>query len=276
MGGLLWPAAVDWVRGHAAASAQQQQQQCHPGIAREPPALAPQWPAALWQPTKTLALGKYRRTGRLGRHHLIQRRGDVCIKVTSSHPSIFRALISSCATSQPAVSSKSLILHHPTDTMAQKAKKDRAKSNTVALNNLHIGAAVINVLFLLFHFLLRERSLLAYGLLSAPAFICEYVLEFSGRPKYDPATKALRSAGEDMAAPGLTEYMFDVIWVTWASVVAVMLFGNWGWVLFATVPAYGLYLGKGLLGMGRQQMAQMQGAGDEPAPQGNRRSRRAA
>lgn len=160
--------------------------------------------------------------------------------------------------------------------MAQKAKKDRAKSNTLALNNLHTGTATVHVVFLLFHFLLRRRSLLTYGLLSAPSLICEYVLEVSGRPKYDPTTKALRTSGEDLAAVGLTEYMFDVVWVTWASIVAVLLFGNWGWLLWVAVPAYGAYLGSGLLGMGRQKMAQMQGAGDEQAPQGNRRARRAA
>ena len=142
--------------------------------------------------------------------------------------------------------------------MAQKAKKDRAKSNTAALNNLHIGTASVHALFLAFHFLFRSRSLLAYGLFSVPSLICEYVLETTGRPKYDPDTKALRSSGEDMAAPGLTEYMFDVIWVTWASVVSVIIFGNWGWLLWAVVPAYGLYMGSGLLGMGKQKLAQMQ------------------
>ena len=159
--------------------------------------------------------------------------------------------------------------------MAQKAKKDRARSNTTALNNLHIGTAIVNTIFVLFHSLLRSRSLLAYVLLSAPSFVCEYVLEVSGRPKYDPTTKALKTAGEDLAAEGLTEYMFDVIWVTWASIVAVMLFGNWGWLLWLSVPAYGVWLGYGLLGMGKQKLAQMQQS-DEPAPQGNRRSRRAA
>ncbi|KAH6890433.1 DUF788 domain-containing protein [Thelonectria olida] len=161
--------------------------------------------------------------------------------------------------------------------MAQKAKKDRAKSNAAALNNLHVGALVVNGLFLLSHFLFRPRSLWLYGLLAAPALVCQYVLEVSGRPKYDPATKALRSAGEDLAAPGLTEHMFDVIWVTWASTILALLFGNWGWLLWVVVPGYGIYLGSSLLGMGKQKMAEFQGAGgDAAAPQGNRKARRAA
>lgn len=164
-------------------------------------------------------------------------------------------------------------------TMAQKAKKDLAKNNAAALNGLHLTGLVVNTIFLVWHFLVAPRSLVAYGLFSTPAFICEYVLEASGRPKYDPATKALRSSGEDMGARGLTEYMFDVIWVTWACAVVVMFAGNWGWFLWSVIPAYGIYLGSGLLGMGRQKMAEMQGAGapgQGAAPQGNRRSRRTA
>lgn len=160
--------------------------------------------------------------------------------------------------------------------MAQKAKKDLAKANTAALNNLHVGSVIVNVLFLGFHLFIRKRSLLAYAIISAPAFICEYVLESSGRPKYDANTKALKNAGEDMAAVGLTEYMFDVIWVTWASAILAIFMGNKGWFLWTVLPAYGLYMGSGLLGMGRQKLAQMQGGGDAPAPQGNRRQRRAA
>ncbi|KAM5345448.1 hypothetical protein ACJ41O_011310 [Fusarium nematophilum] len=161
--------------------------------------------------------------------------------------------------------------------MAQKAKKDRAKSNAAALNNLHIGSLIVNALFLLAHFFFRARSLWLYGLLSAPSLICEYVLEISGRPKYDPSTRVLRTAGEDLSSPGLTEYMFDVIWVTWASAVLVILLGNKGWFLWVVVPAYGLYLGSGLLGMGRQKMAELQGGGGGDAvSQGNRRARRAA
>ncbi|KAF4619000.1 hypothetical protein G7Y89_g14846 [Cudoniella acicularis] len=163
--------------------------------------------------------------------------------------------------------------------MAQKAKKDRAKSNTSTLNNLHIGTLAVNGVFLLFNLLFRRRSLLAYILLSIPCFIAEYILESTGRPKYDANTKALKSSGEDLAAPGLTEYMFDVIWITWASLVSVMLFGNWGWILWAIVPVYGAYKGYGLLGMARGMMGGNQGARmpeEQMAGPGNRRQRRAA
>lgn len=165
--------------------------------------------------------------------------------------------------------------------MAQKAKKDRAKSNAAALNNLHIGSAVVNGLFLAWSLLFRSRSLLAYVLLSLPSFICQFALEKAGRPKFDAATGALKSSGEDLSAQGLTEYMWDVCWVTWGVQVLVMLFGNWLWLLWSVVPAYGAYKGYGLLGMakglsGMQGMQQgMEGQQAAPAPS-NRKQRRAA
>lgn len=157
--------------------------------------------------------------------------------------------------------------------MAQKARKDRAKSNAAALNNLHLGSLIVNSAFLLLHFVFRSRSLLLWFVLSLPSFLCQFTLERTGRPSYDAATGALKSSGEDLAAPGLTEYMFDVVWVTWAAAILVALFGNWAWFLWAVVPAYGAYKAFGMFGAARQ-MAQM--SADAPPAPGNRKQRRAA
>lgn len=162
--------------------------------------------------------------------------------------------------------------------MAQKAKKDRAKANTSTLNTLHIGTLTLNLLFLLSNLLWRRRSLVTYLLLSVPSIICEYILERTGRPSY--TNGSLKSAGEDLAAQGLTEYMFDVVWVTWGCLVVVILFGNWGWLLWAVVPAYGAVKGYSLLGMAKGMMGGAQGQGmpavEERAAAGNRRQRRVA
>lgn len=162
--------------------------------------------------------------------------------------------------------------------MAQKAKKDRAKANTSTLNRLHIGTLSLNALFILFNLLIKRRSLLTYALISIPSLIAEYILETTGRPKFDPSTKALRSSGEDLAAPGLTEYLFDIIWVTWFCLLSVLVFGNWGWIFWGVVPVYGAYKGYGLLGMAKGIMGGGQ-AGQVPEEQavaGNRKQRRAA
>ncbi|KAK4249621.1 hypothetical protein C7999DRAFT_12569 [Corynascus novoguineensis] len=159
--------------------------------------------------------------------------------------------------------------------MAQKARKDRAKSNSAALNNLHLGSLIVNGLFLLLHFVFRSRSLLLWFIFSLPSFICQFTLEKTGRPKYDPDMKALKSSGEDLAAPGLTDYMFDVIWVTWAAAILVALFGNWAWVLWTVIPVFGAYKAFGMMGAAKQ-MAQLGAGGDVAAPAGNRKQRRAA
>ncbi|KAI6716066.1 hypothetical protein JHW43_001324 [Diplocarpon mali] len=164
--------------------------------------------------------------------------------------------------------------------MAQKAKKDRAKANITSLNQLHIGTAALNGLFILFNLVIKRRSLLAWAIISIPSLIAEYILESSGRPKYDATTKTLKSAGEDLAAPGLTEYMFDIIWVTWLGLILVMFFGNWAWIIWSAVPAYGLYKGYGLLGiargmMGGAQQGQMPSE-EQAAAGGNRKQRRSA
>lgn len=161
--------------------------------------------------------------------------------------------------------------------MAQKARKDRAKANIIALQKLHIGTLTLNIIFLLSTFLWRRRSLLLYALLSVPSIVCEFILERTGRPSY--LNGSLKSAGEDLAAEGLTEYMFDVIWVTWACLIAVVLFGNWGWVLWAVIPAYGIVKGYSMLGLARGMMggAQKQGMQETEEPVvGHRKQRKAA
>lgn len=161
--------------------------------------------------------------------------------------------------------------------MAQKAKKDRAKSNIQKLNNLHYGTLFVNALFCLFHFLVRSRSMWAYVLLSVTPWVIEWFLERNSRPQFDQSGKMV-SAGEDLSAPGLTEYMFDIIWMHWLSLLAVVIFGNWGWLVFAIVPIYGLYKGFGLLSGARGMMGGGQGAQTPeeqiPAAAGNRRQRR--
>ncbi|KAK0622882.1 hypothetical protein B0T14DRAFT_535894 [Immersiella caudata] len=164
--------------------------------------------------------------------------------------------------------------------MAQKARKDRAKSNSTALNNLHIGSLIVNLLFFTLHFVFRSRSLFWWFLISIPSFVCQGFMEWSGRPSYDPQTNALKKSGEDLGAQGLTEYMFDVIWVTWGVTVLVALFGNWAWYLWAIVPVFGIYKVFGMASAAKKMASGMSGAGMDGAsagaPVGNRKQRRAA
>ncbi|POS86341.1 hypothetical protein EPUL_001284 [Erysiphe pulchra] len=138
--------------------------------------------------------------------------------------------------------------------MAQKSKKERAKKNASTLNNLHLGTLGVNTLFLFANLVFLKRSLLTYILFSIPSLIAEYILEITGRPKHDHKTKFLKSSGEDLSAPGLTDYMFDIIYVTWISIFCVLIFGNWGWLFWTSIPIYGAYKGFKLLTAARGMM----------------------
>jgi len=76
--------------------------------------------------------------------------------------------------------------------------------------------------------------------LSAPALALEYWLESIARPQYD-AQGNLRKAGDDLDAPGLTEFFWDMIYWTWINLVVVMVMGNRAWWCYLVVPAYAGY-----------------------------------
>jgi hypothetical protein len=101
-----------------------------------------------------------------------------------------------------------------------------------------------------------------YILLTFPALVLEFYLEKLGRPKYNEAGD-LRSAGEDLDAKGLTEWMWDVVYWTWGCVGWACLVGNGGWWLWIGVPVYSgwaAYTGvkgakEGFAGMGAKVQA---------------------
>lgn len=61
----------------------------------------------------------------------------------------------------------------------------------------------------------------------------EYYLERLGRPSYTQ-TGDLRSPGEDMEAKGVTEYLWDIVYVTWGVLGLVGIAGEWAWWLWVS------------------------------------------
>lgn len=76
--------------------------------------------------------------------------------------------------------------------------------------------------------------------------------------------------------------MFDCIWITWASVLLVILIGNWGWLLYSVVPAFALYKGAALLQMAKGMAGGLTGMPQASSmemnvqPAGSRKQRRRA
>ena len=66
----------------------------------------------------------------------------------------------------------------------------------------------------------------------------------------------------------MTEYMFDVLYWTWGTLVAVLIFGDYAWWLWVVVPLYTLYLLVTTFGSLKRGMAGLSGQGGD-ATQGD-------
>ncbi|KAK7206672.1 hypothetical protein BZA70DRAFT_288141 [Myxozyma melibiosi] len=128
--------------------------------------------------------------------------------------------------------------------MANASVKKRAVANAQALKSLHTYAGAINLVYLLSYFVLhRPASLKPFVIFSIPAWIIEYQLERIGRPKFNPANGSLVSAGDDLHQAGLTEWLFDIVYVTLAcDILAVIIGRSWVWFLYLVIPLYGSYM----------------------------------
>ncbi|KAF2721113.1 hypothetical protein K431DRAFT_320591 [Polychaeton citri CBS 116435] len=126
--------------------------------------------------------------------------------------------------------------------MAQKALKTLAQKNAQTLQRTHLISLGINLLFLLLSLIFRfNRSFYKYLAFNAPALVIEFWFERIARPTYT-SDGELRKAGEDLEAKGLTEWMWDVLYWSWACLVLVSLGGDWAWWLWGLVPVYSAYL----------------------------------
>lgn len=129
--------------------------------------------------------------------------------------------------------------------MAGKAGKKQAQSNLAVLNNLYKLVAPIVALSLLRLWLsngLGFGHLFKFGALHAPLAGCCYVLDKSGRPQYDSKGKIVKEGMDLSQAGGLTEYMFDVIYLSLFGDVGQILFNTRRfWYVLAIVPIYAGY-----------------------------------
>lgn len=146
--------------------------------------------------------------------------------------------------------------------------------NSARLRQTHLISLALHALFICLAYTLRRSlRLTPYLVLSAPALALEYWLDSIARPVYD-ADGNLRRAGEDLDAPGLTEFFWDIIYWTWINMIAVVLIGNRAWWGYLVVPAYAIYAAvttaRGVKGM----FGGMAGAGGEGAPAQSKRQQK--
>lgn len=150
-----------------------------------------------------------------------------------------------------------------------------AARNAATLNRTHLISLGVNGLFLLIHFLLFQRSIVAWFVLTLPAFIVEFWFERIARPTYVDGGKELKRAGEDLEAKGLTEFLWDLLYWTWGCEILVAFFGNKLWWAYLAVPIYSAYLAFTTFSGARQGLAGLGGAGDTGAPAAGQSKRQA-
>jgi hypothetical protein len=71
-------------------------------------------------------------------------------------------------------------------------------------------------------------------------FLCYRYLEWEGRVVYDSRTKEVISEGAAITQPGLYEYVFDIIYLTWILQVASVL-SFYVWLAYLLIPIYTVY-----------------------------------
>lgn len=124
--------------------------------------------------------------------------------------------------------------------MASLSNKRIAKTNVHALKELHLASIIVNLLAISsYAFLNRPSYIWMYVLFSLPAGFCQYTLERRGRPLViDGKHKTI----DDIKGPGLYEYMFDCIYITWFCTILMVLFGsNKAWIVYLVIPGFSLY-----------------------------------
>ncbi|KAH7887999.1 hypothetical protein F5I97DRAFT_1805912, partial [Phlebopus sp. FC_14] len=123
-----------------------------------------------------------------------------------------------------------------------------AGQNEQAIRNLRVGMVVPTLLSLLLRLLFRRNSLppskgsfAIYVSTYLPALFLSRYLESMGTSRRDPTTGALISSGEDLSQPGVTEWCFDILYVTWTCQVGSGAFGEWFWWLYLVIPLYAAF-----------------------------------
>ncbi|KAF9076448.1 hypothetical protein BDP27DRAFT_1313344 [Rhodocollybia butyracea] len=132
--------------------------------------------------------------------------------------------------------------------MANASAKRIASQNETTVKNLRLGLILPTIVSIVLRLLFRrdslppsKGSLALYLATFFPAFFLSNYLIKIGTTRRDPTTGMLISYGEDLNQPGLTEWAFDILYITWACQIGSGAFGEWVWWLYTVIPLYAVY-----------------------------------
>ncbi|KZT26954.1 DUF788-domain-containing protein [Neolentinus lepideus HHB14362 ss-1] len=135
--------------------------------------------------------------------------------------------------------------------MANASAKKTAAQNEKAIKNIQLGMLVASLLSILLRLLFRRSTLtLSFRtLLTSSTYLITFLisrfLTNAGSPKRS-ASGELLSSGDDLNQGGMTEWCFDVLYVTWVCQVSSAALGDWVWWLYS-IPLYAGYKGYSLV-----------------------------
>ncbi|KAF9008726.1 hypothetical protein BDQ17DRAFT_1274847 [Cyathus striatus] len=132
--------------------------------------------------------------------------------------------------------------------MANASAKRIANQNETTVKLLKRGMLLPTFISFILRFLFRRSSLppskgsfAIYIVTFFPAFFLSNYLVKIGTTRRDPTTGTLISYGEDLSQPGVTEWCFDILYVTWACQIGSGAFGDWFWWLYMVIPLYAVF-----------------------------------
>ncbi|KAJ7638575.1 hypothetical protein FB45DRAFT_903260 [Roridomyces roridus] len=131
--------------------------------------------------------------------------------------------------------------------MANASQKRIASQNDTTVKTLRMGMILPTIISLLLRLLFRRASLppskgslFLYTATFFPSFFLSNYLIKIGTTKRDP-NGTLISSGEDLSQAGVTEWCFDILYVTWVCQIGSGAFGEWFWWLYLVIPLYAVY-----------------------------------
>ncbi|KAH8999333.1 hypothetical protein EDB92DRAFT_1790788 [Lactarius akahatsu] len=130
--------------------------------------------------------------------------------------------------------------------MANASAKRIASQNEAAIKNMLYGQLLCNLVPTIIRILLRgqtlrdsKKAVIFYFLsLALSQFLYQHLKKL-GTPRRD-STGNLVSSGEDLNQPGMTEWMFDILYIS-------SILGEWLWWTYLVIPAFVIYKLWGLI-----------------------------
>jgi len=130
--------------------------------------------------------------------------------------------------------------------MAGASAKKIAAQNEGYIKNLRLSFAIVSILSLAIRIFLRRldvtsvKQWIGVSFPFIPSVALYRYLVRLGTPVRD-GSGTLLNPGSDLNQSGITEWCFDILYLTWICQVGSAIFGKWFWLLYLAIPGFASY-----------------------------------